>query len=265
MKRATQKIQPTDATPQILTHEARESVRVNKFLAASGFCSRRAADKLVEAGAVTIDGQVAGTGAQVAAGQLVAVNGTPVGEAAPQHVYIALNKPVGVACTVEQDVEGNLVDFMRMKRRVFPIGRLDKDSTGLILLTSDGDIVNKILRAENNHEKEYLVQVDRNLDAAFLSAMASGVEITNMRTKQRQTTKPCTVHRVDSRRFRIVLTQGLNRQIRRMCTELGYRVDALKRLRVMNIELGDLQLGQWRYLTQAELDEMAKCFAAQPQ
>lgn len=262
MKYAYQKHQPDQPNEQTLTHEEKESVRINKFLAASGFCSRRGADKLVEAGSVTIDGQLATSGSQVSAGQCVMVDGQPVGETPTQHVYIALNKPVGIACTVERDVEGNIADFMRLKTRIFPIGRLDKDSTGLILLTSDGDIVNKILRAENNHEKEYLVQVNRNVDAEFLRALEDGVEITNMRTKQRQTTKPCRVQRVDSRRFRIVLTQGLNRQIRRMCTELGYRVDSLKRLRVMNIELGDLQLGQWRYLTQAELDEMAQCFEA---
>lgn len=232
--------------------EEKGSLRVNKYLTACGFCSRREADRLVADNRVTIGGVAATMGAQVLPGQEVMVDGKPVKEK-QGFVYIALNKPVGITCTLEQDVPGNIADFMQHKERIFPIGRLDKDSSGLLLLTSDGDIVNKILRAENNHDKEYIVQVNHTITPAFLQKMAQGVEITNMRTKTRELTKQCVVEKLTPTSFKLVLTQGLNRQIRRMCTELGYRVLSLQRVRIMNIHLGNLQSGQWRYLTPEEL------------
>lgn len=238
---------------QVLIRGEKESVRINKYLTAAGFCSRRQADRLVEEQRVKIDGAVAEIGAQVRSGQFVTVDGKAV-IPAQNHVYIALNKPVGITCTLEEDIIGNIGDFMDFHRRIFPIGRLDKDSSGLILLTSDGDIVNDILRAENNNEKEYIVKVNRAVTEEFLNKMRGGVEITNMRTKKRVVTKESRVEQIGAKSFKIVLTQGFNRQIRRMCTELGYRVAELRRVRIMNIGIGDLAIGQWRYLTQEELD-----------
>lgn len=256
MKKAHQ--QPAGGVEaQVFFRHAKESVRINKYMTVAGVCSRRQADRLIEENRVTIDGAPASIGSQVYAGQTVAIDGSPIAPA-ESHVYIALNKPEGITCTLEQDVPGNIGDFMNFHRRIFPIGRLDKDSSGLILLTSDGDIVNEILYAENNHEKEYIVQVSRPLTPDFIKQMQGGVEITNMRTKKRVVTKPCTVKRLGEKTFQIILTQGLNRQIRRMCTELGYRVTGLRRVRIMNILLGDLKLGAWRYLTQKELDGLSR-------
>lgn len=257
MKNAFQLKQEEDAKNQIFHHEEKESVRINKYLTASGFCSRREADRLVAEERVTIDGVLAEMGAQVLQGQVVQVDDITIASK-QNHVYIALHKPIGITCTLEGDKDGNIADFMNHKERIFPIGRLDKDSSGLILLTSDGDIVNKILRAENNHEKEYIVRVDERITPEFLRKMAEGVEITNMRTKKREVTKKCVVKQIDTYTFRLVLTQGLNRQIRRMCTELGYGVYTLRRVRIMNIELGELKVGQWRYLTQEELTTLNK-------
>lgn len=253
MKRAFQLKQPEVSETQSFSHDEKESLRINKYLTSCGFCSRREADRLIQEGRVEIDSQPAVIGSQVLPGQIVSVDGQPVKKAA-SHVYIALYKPLGIACTLESDKEDNIADFMNYPERIFPIGRLDKDSTGLILLTSDGDIVNKILRAENNHEKEYVVTVNQPVTPEFLDQMRAGVEITNMKTKQRVKTKPCKVVQSGYKEFRIVLTQGMNRQIRRMCTELGYQVFNLKRIRIMNIPLGELKPGQWRYLTQSELD-----------
>ncbi len=252
MKKAYQLKQASDAPDQAFSHGDKEAVRINKYLSASGYCSRRQADRLVEEGRVSIDGLTAVTGSQVAPGQEVAVDGNRV-ESKAAHVYIALYKPAGITCTVEPDVAGNIGDFMAYPERIFPIGRLDKDSTGLILLTSDGDIVNKILRAENNHDKEYIVSVNRDIGPKFLKNMAEGVEITNTKTKTRVMTNRSQVKQLGSRTFSIVLNQGLNRQIRRMCTELGYRVTDLHRVRIMNISIGSLKAGQWRYLTREEL------------
>lgn len=257
MKKAYQLEQTPDAHKQTFSHQEKASVRVNKHLAACGFCSRRQADKLIGEQRVTIDGIVATVGSQVWEGQVVLVDGTPISDTQNQ-VYIALNKPTGITCTLETDKEGNISDFMGYHQRIFPIGRLDKDSSGLILLTSDGDIVNKILRAENNHDKEYIVHVNQDITLDFIKKMGAGVEITNMRTKTRVVTKKCEVTQLGSRSFSIVLTQGLNRQIRRMCTELGYRVVALQRIRIMNIHLGGLEMGQWRYLTGEELSVLNK-------
>ncbi|ANS76328.1 23S rRNA pseudouridine synthase F [Paenibacillus yonginensis] len=225
-------------------------MRINKFISETGFCSRREADKLIEAGKVTINGEVALLGSQAEEGDDVRVNGKPLIPKPVGAVYIALNKPVGITSTTEQHVKGNIVDFVGHKQRIFPIGRLDKDSEGLILMTSDGDIVNKILRAEGKHEKEYIVTVDRPVTPRFLQAMSEGVKILG------EMTLPCTVTRISERVFRIILTEGKNRQIRRMCSALGYSVRKLQRIRIMNIHLGSLKTGEWRDLTPQEKAEL---------
>jgi 23S rRNA pseudouridine2604 synthase len=221
-------------------------MRLNKYISETGLCSRREADARIEAGRVTINGAVATLGMQVGEGDVVCVDGQPVA-GAQKHVYLALNKPAGVICTTERDVAGNIVDFIKYRERIFPIGRLDKDSEGLILLTNNGDIVNEILRSENEHEKEYVVTVDRPVTEIFLNGMASGVRILGT------VTKPCKVRRVAAATFRIVLTQGLNRQIRRMCSFFGYKVLRLQRVRIINLTLGELQPGQWRQLKPEEV------------
>lgn len=219
--------------------------RINKYIAASGFCSRREADKLIEEGKVYIDGQLADLGSRVIEGQDVTIDGKPL-TMKDSHVYLALNKPLGITCTTDQRDVDNIVDFLNYPTRVFPIGRLDKNSSGLILLTDDGDIVNRLLRAENGHEKEYLVTVDKPYDDEFLKRMSGGLPILG------QMTLPCTVKRTGNRSFKIILKQGLNRQIRRMCDYLGYKVVKLRRVRIMNIELGDLPVGHYRPLTNHE-------------
>jgi len=224
-------------------------MRINKFISETGVCSRREADKWVEAGRVSINGVTAGLGSVVGPGDEVRIDGRLIGEK-KEHVYIALNKPVGITSTTEAHVKGNIVDFVGHQERIFPIGRLDKDSEGLILLTNNGDIVNQILRAENNHDKEYIVTVNKPVTPMFLQGMASGVKILGT------TTKPCEVHKVGDRVFRIILTQGLNRQIRRMCEAFGYRVMRLQRMRIMHIHLGNLKLGQWRNLTKGEMQDL---------
>ena len=221
-------------------------MRLNKYISETGVCSRREADKWIDAGRVTCNGQVATLGTRVTEGDKVCIDGEPIG-AKKQQIYIALNKPVGVTCTTEAHIEDNVIDLIRYPERIFPIGRLDKDSEGLILLTNDGDIVNEILRSENNHEKEYLVTVDRAITDLALKMMAGGVKIMG------ELTKPAQVTRIDQRSFRIILTQGLNRQIRRMCSALGYRAQRLQRVRIMNVHLGTLSAGQWRHLTTREL------------
>ncbi|HEV2540890.1 MAG TPA: pseudouridine synthase [Frateuria sp.] len=229
-------------------------MRVNKYISEAGLCSRREADELLAAGRVTINGEVVGTGAKALEGDEVRVDGEIVKArilaatpAAKRATYIALNKPVGVTCTTDQGVAGNIVDFVDHAQRIFPIGRLDKDSEGLILLTSNGDIVNEILRAENRHEKEYLVAVNKPVTDEFLAGMARGVRIHG------QMTLPCKVRRIARFGFAIVLTQGLNRQIRLMAAAFGYRVTQLRRVRIVNVRLGHLKPGQWRNLTDAEL------------
>lgn len=226
-------------------------MRLNKFISETGICSRRGADAWIEAGRVTVNGTLATLGTQVAAGDVVCVDGKPVG-AAKKDVYIALNKPAGITCTTELHVPGNIVEFVKHRERIFPIGRLDKDSEGLILLTNNGDIVNEILRAENEHEKEYLVAVDRAVTDLFLNGMASGVRMLGT------VTKPCKVYRVGGYTFRIVLTQGLNRQIRRMCSFFGYQVLRLQRVRIMNLTLDGLKSGEWRDLTAAEVAGLSR-------
>jgi 23S rRNA pseudouridine2604 synthase len=227
-------------------------MRLNKHIAETGHCSRREADRLIAEKRVTVNGKTAGIGTQVEEGDEVLVDGNALlarkaNAKGRRHVYIALNKPVGVTCTTEREVAGNIVDFVDHQQRIFPIGRLDKDSEGLILLTSNGDIVNEILRAENRHEKEYLVAVNKPVTPEFLAGMARGVRIHN------QLTKPCRATRIAKFGFRIVLTQGLNRQIRLMAAAFGYRVTQLRRVRIVNVKLGALKLGQWRNLTEPEL------------
>lgn len=220
-------------------------MRINKFISESGKTSRRGADKLISEGQVTINGRLAKIGDQVEPGDEIFVNGSPI-RIQKNHVYIALNKPVGITSTTEKHVKGNIVDFVNHPLRIFHIGRLDKDSDGLILLTNDGDIVNEILRAENKHEKEYIVTVDKPITKEFLKKMAAGVEILDTKTL------PCEVEQLSKYVFKIILRQGLNRQIRRMCAALGYGVQRLQRIRIMNIHLGNLPIGQWRDLTKKE-------------
>lgn len=224
-------------------------MRINKYLAETGVVSRRGADAWIEAGRITINDELATLGSKVEDGDVVRVDGNIVTRE-QQLVYIALNKPVGITSTTEQHIKGNVVDFINHPLRIFHIGRLDKDSEGLLLLTNDGDIVNEILRAENHHEKEYIVQVDKPIDEAFLNKMGSGVEILDT------TTLPCKVEKISSNVFRIILEQGLNRQIRRMCSACGYNVKRLQRIRIMNIQLGNLKVGQWRDLTDKERNEL---------
>ena len=225
--------------------------RINKYLSEIGFCSRRAADKLIELGQVTINGVVPEMGTRLEPGDVVAVKGKEVGQLeGAKLIYIALHKPVGIVCTTDQVREkDNIIDFIDYPSRIFPIGRLDKMSEGLIFLTNDGDIVNKILRARHQHEKEYHVMVNRPFEDEFLAKMASGVKILD------SVTLPCAVERTSPTTFRIVLTQGLNRQIRRMCEALGHRVIRLQRSRIMNVEL-DMPMGEWRYISEAELQEI---------
>ena len=226
-------------------------MRISKYIADTGFCSRREADKLLSERRVTVNGVPAAVGTMYAEGDDVRVDGqglrARVKKAGRRHVYIALNKPVGITCTTDTSVKGNIVDFVGHEKRIFPIGRLDKDSEGLILLTSNGDIVNEILRHENGHEKEYLVGVNHEVTSEFLRGMAKGVRIHD------QMTKPCKTARLAKYGFRIVLTQGLNRQIRLMAAAFGYRVKQLRRVRIDNVKLGALKPGQWRNLTDAEL------------
>ncbi len=225
-------------------------MRLNKYLSESGSWSRREADELIEEGRVTLNGVPAALGAQVADGDEVKVDGDVVGGARKleKPVYIALNKPVGVTCTTERHVEGNIIDFVDHAERIFPIGRLDKESEGLILLTNDGDIVNEVLRAEHAHEKEYIVAVDRAVTDDLVAKLAGGVRLSDA------TTKRCKVRKIGPKAFAIILTQGLNRQIRRMCEAFGYEVVALQRVRIMHIRLANLAVGRWRNLTPAEID-----------
>ena len=223
--------------------KSENTTRINKYLSEAGFCSRREADKLLEEGRITINGAVPEMGTKVQKGDQVAVDGEPVGRSMDDFVYLAFNKPVGIVCTTDTKREkDNIIDFIDYPTRIFPIGRLDKPSEGLIFLTNDGDIVNKILRARNGHEKEYIVGVDHPIDEKFIEEMSQGVPILDTITRK------CEVEQLDVDVFRIVLTQGLNRQIRRMCDHLGYQVTRLQRVRIMNVEL-DIPIGKWRDLS----------------
>jgi len=234
------------------------SIRLNKFISDSGYCSRREADKLIDSNRVKVNGSRPELGARVHANDLVTIDGQEVLGSVPDksdRIYLAYNKPVGITCTTERSVRGNIVDAIDHDERIFPIGRLDKPSEGLILLTSDGDIVNKILRAENAHEKEYLVTVNKGIGTDFAAKMSRGVPILDT------VTKPCKVRVVGRSVFKITLTQGLNRQIRRMCEYLGYEVRQLVRLRIMTVELGKLKPGQWRNLNHHEIDQLNAAIA----
>ena len=226
-----------------------DSKRLNKAISDSGYCSRRQADKFIEQGLVTINDQPASLGDRAMPNDIIKVKNITINKN-EQLVYIALNKPVGITCTTDRRVEGNVVDFINHKERIFHIGRLDKPSEGLLLMTNDGDIVNKILRAGNQHEKEYVVKVDRRITDSFIKRMQSGVPILDTVTKK------CKVEKIGRFVFKITLIQGLNRQIRRMSEHLGYEVETLKRERIMNIELGKLPTGKWRYLTEKELKDL---------
>jgi len=227
------------------------ATRINKYLSEVGYCSRRRADKLIKEGKVTVNGKIPLIGTKVEDGDQVEIEGQKIEKSTKQkNIYIAFNKPVGIVCTTDRRVEpNNIIDFIKYPKRIFPVGRLDKLSQGLIFLTNDGDIVNKILRARNNHEKEYIVSVDRQINKEFIQNMSNGVEILETITKN------CFVKQLGPKKFKIILTQGLNRQIRRMCESLGYRVQSLKRVRIMNIKL-DVPTGKYRKLTKEELLEL---------
>ncbi|MGB5463176.1 MAG: 23S rRNA pseudouridine(2604) synthase RluF [Aureibaculum sp.] len=235
--------------------EDSQLTRINKYLSEVGYCSRRAADKLIEQGRVTVNGLVPPMGTKISQKDEIRVDGKLINEPKDDFVYIAFNKPIGIVCTTDTGVEkNNIIDYINYPKRIFPIGRLDKPSEGLIFLTNDGDIVNKILRARNNHEKEYLVTVDKPITTDFINKMSSGIPILDTVTRK------CHVEKVSKFEFRIILTQGLNRQIRRMCDYLDYQVTKLKRIRIMNITL-DIPVGKWRYLTEDELKEINKLVA----
>ena len=227
------------------------ATRINKYLSEVGFCSRRVADRLIEEGKVSINGEITEIGSKVKEGDQVEVEGQKIINPTNQkNIYLAFNKPIGIVCTTDRRVEpDNIIDFIKYPKRIFPIGRLDKPSEGLIFLTNDGDIVNKILRAKNNHEKEYIVSVNRPINKEFIQSMSNGVEILDTITKN------CFVKQLGQKKFKIILTQGLNRQIRRMCEALGYRVQSLKRVRIMNIKL-DVPKGKYRELSKEELLEL---------
>ena len=227
------------------------AIRINKYLSEFGYCSRRAADRLIAKGKVTINGKVPEMGTKVDEGDLVEVEGQRIEKSTKQkNIYLAFNKPVGIVCTTDRRFEPqNILDFVKYPTRIFPIGRLDKPSEGLIFLTNDGDIVNKILRARNKHEKEYIVSVNRPINRDFIQSMSNGVEILDTITRN------CFVKQLGPKKFKIILTQGLNRQIRRMCDSLGYKVKTLKRVRIMNIKL-DIPTGKYREFTKEELQEL---------
>lgn len=224
-------------------------MRLNKFISEKGVCSRREADRLIEAGKVIVNGKIAQIGMNVSDRDAVLVNNVPL-KNRDEFVYIAFNKPVGITCTTDRSIKGNIIDYINYPKRIFHIGRLDKPSQGLIFLTNDGDIVNKILRAGNNHEKEYIVTVNTPITPEFIKQMGNGVPILNTVTKK------CFVKRESKYVFRIILTQGLNRQIRRMCEYLGYTVTKLKRVRIMNVTLDNIPEGKWRYISKEELQEI---------
>ncbi len=221
--------------------------RLNKFISETGTCSRRDADKLIEQGRVAVNGKLPELGAKVTSADKIMIDGKPL-KSKEQFIYIAFHKPVGITCTTDLKDKDNIINYINYPKRIFPIGRLDKPSEGLIFLTNDGDIVNKILRSENNHEKEYIVTTDKPITAAFIQKMGNGVAILDTITKK------CFVEQKGKNRFRIILTQGLNRQIRRMCETLDYKVIQLKRVRIMNVDLSNIKLGQWRYLTSNEIN-----------
>ena len=233
---------------------SQELFRLNKYLSDAGVCSRRAADAAIEAGNVMVNGKPAEMGMKVSSEDQVLFMGKPVSNASKKQILIAYNKPAGIVCTAEKREKNNIIDHLNYPERIYPIGRLDKDSTGLLLLTNQGDLVNKIMRASNAHEKEYVVTVDKEITADFINKMSAGVYLSELDV----TTRKCKVKKLAPNTFNIILTQGLNRQIRRMCGELGYRVRTLKRVRIMNINLGDLKEDTYRDVTSAEIKQLNK-------
>ena len=233
---------------------SQELFRLNKYLSDAGVCSRRAADAAIEAGKVTVNGQIAQMGMKVSSDDLVMFEGKPVSNQGKRQILIAYNKPAGIVCTAEKREKNNIVDHINYPERIYPIGRLDKDSTGLILLTNQGELVNKIMRGVNAHEKEYIVTVDKDINADFIKKMQAGVYLDELEV----TTRKCRVTKLGPTKFKIILTQGLNRQIRRMCQALGYRVHSLKRVRIMNINLGDLKEDTYRDVSLHELKVLNK-------
>lgn len=230
-------------------------MRLNKFISSTGFCSRRKADEFISEKKVTINGEVAVLGQEANIGDEICVDGTLIKQN-DKEVYIILNKPIGITCTTERHIEGNIIDFINHSERIFPVGRLDKDSEGLIMLTNDGDIVNKILREENNNKKEYIVTVDKMVTQDFINGMSSGVKIYNPVKNEYTNTKKCEVVKLKPNSFKMTLSQGLNRQIRRMCTHFGYKVINLKRVKIMHLSLKGLKTGEWRDLTSEELEKI---------
>lgn len=233
-----------------------EQIRINKYLSSCGFCSRRQADRYLEEGRVTINGVTAGVGERVGPGQTVCVDGTEI-RINEEKIVIAFHKPAGVVCTSSKKDKDNIIDYLHFDQRIYPVGRLDKESTGLILLTNDGELTDRILRGRNGHEKEYEVTVNKPIRQEVIRAMEQGVPILDTMTK------PCRIRKLGERKFQMILTQGLNRQIRRMCEYFGYRVLTLKRVRIMNIELGQLPEGEWRYLTPKEREKLEKSMKGQ--
>ena len=226
-----------------------ETKRLNKAISETGYCSRRGADKLIEEGKVKVNGKTPELGTKVTATDVISVNGTVITKEV-ENIYLAFNKPVGITCTTELHIKGNIIDYINYPERIFPIGRLDKPSEGLIFLTNDGDIVNKILRSKNSHEKEYIVSVGKPITNDFIQKMGDGVPILDTVTDK------CNVEKIDNYSFKIILKQGLNRQIRRMCEHLGYEVQALKRIRIMNISINGIKCGEYRNFTKTELEEV---------
>jgi len=232
-------------------------MRINVYISSTGYCSRREADRLIQSGRVTIDNQLASIGMDVKESSVVKIDGKIIGKQ-PERIYIALNKPRGIVSTTDESKPNNIITYLNYPERIFPIGRLDKDTSGLILLTNDGMIVNKILRSENNHDKEYIVEVDKSINQDFIYKMQTGVEIYNPVQHVVVKTKPAIIKKINNSTFNLIITQGLNLQIRRMCKQLGYNVKTLKRIRIINIKINDLKLGQWRYLTEKEINELLK-------
>ena len=241
----------TQNMPDEIKDSNRGSISLNKYISNAGLCSRREADKWIEEGRVAINGEIAKKGNRVSPGDKVSIDGKLVRDKTLP-IYILFNKPLGITCTTDKRDKSNIIDYINFDQRIFPIGRLDKNSTGLILLTNDGDIVNKILRKEHGHEKEYVVRVNSPITKSFLTKMSGPIPMLGMKTQ------PAKVTQIKWNMFKIILTQGLNRQIRRMCEYCGYEVTFLKRIRIMHIELGDLELGKWRYLNKTELNTLQK-------
>jgi 23S rRNA pseudouridine2604 synthase len=244
-----EKVKAKDVSPLIVHKERNDSIRLNKYISEKGICSRRAADQMILAKRVTVNSTLANIGTKIYSDDIVKLDGKRLLNLEDK-IYLVLNKPKGIICTTELNVKDNIIEFINYPKRIFPIGRLDKESEGLIFLTNDGDIVNKILRAGNFHEKEYIVTVDKKISDEFLNRMSKGVMILDT------ITKPCKVFKETNRTFRIILTQGLNRQIRRMCAYFGYNVLKLKRIRIMNVRLENLPTGSWRHLTREELKQI---------